>query len=144
MKDLKLALSLGIPVKLSAEQAEELCNTVINLEQQLAKANERIGELQGKLESVTQEAKIQACELNTQKGIVQSVQDKFDLRVYDFNLSKALDVALNKFAIEKKIEGVKGFVKSFNFLDDAHCVNIIEVRDAALHHIEEQLRKEKE
>lgn len=89
-----------IPLRIVSE------DHIFDLEEQLAKANERVSDLESKLEAVTQEARIQACELDTQKGIVQSVQDKFNLRVYDFNISKALDIALNKFSIEKKCESV--------------------------------------
>jgi len=105
----------------------------LKIRNELAKANERVRDLESKLEAVTQEARIQACELDTQKGIVQSVQDKFNLRVYDFNISKALDIALNKFAIEKKVEALD-WLRS-NTSTDMHMA-------IAMNLYEEQLRKE--
>ena len=83
------------------------------LKQRAETAEQRVKELESKLEAVTQEARIQACELDTQKGIVQSVQDKFNLRVYDFNGSTALDMALKKFAIEKQIEALENFITAY-------------------------------
>lgn len=118
------------PAQLKAVQQE-----ITSLREQLAKANERVRDLESKLEAVTQEARIQACELDTQKGIVQSVQDKFNLRVYDFNISKALDIALNKFAIEKKVEALD-WLRS-NTSTDMHMA-------IAMNLYEEQLRKEQE
>ena len=106
-----------------------------SLRAQLAKANERVRELELKIEAVTQEARIQACELDTQKGIVQSVQDKFNLRVYDFNVSKALDIALNKFAIEKKIEALQWVVRNISVYGTSH---------SDIYEKIEQLRKEQD
>ena len=101
------------PDQLKAVQKE-----VRSLRTQLAKANDRVKELEGQL---------QLTMLTTHEASFES----------DYGKKR-----LNKFAIEKKIEGVNGFVESFKFLDDAHCVNIIEIRDAASHYIDEQLRKE--
>ena len=108
-------------------------SSLVDIPNRLSKANERVRDLESKLEAATQEARIQACELDTQKGIVQSVQDKFNLRVYDFNISKALDIALNKFAIEKKVEALD-WLRS-NTSTDMHMA-------IAMNLYEEQLRKE--
>ncbi|AZU97330.1 hypothetical protein [Alteromonas phage P24] len=119
-----------------------------DLIEQLAKANERVSDLESKLEAFTQEARIQACELDTQKGIVQSVQDKFNLRVYDFNISKALDIALNKFAIEKKVEAINEALDYYEELKASEepigAGSILHVCLGRLISQQKQLRKEQE
>lgn len=108
----------------------EYNSTIENMQQKLAKANERVNELEALAEERA-EFIINASNMASANEVYKRC--KFPLKV-----------AINKFAIEKKAEGVLGFVESFKFLDDADCVNIIEVRDAASHYIDEQLRKEQE
>ena len=116
-----------------------------DLAEQLAKANERVSDLESKLEAVTQEARVQASELDTQKGIVQSVQDKFNLRVYDFNISKALDIALSKFAIEQQVKGALEFA---GYLDCSKFSAAIAAKESGFFQLVESfsqhLRKEQE
>lgn len=130
------------------EDIPGLLEQITCLNKQLAKANERVSDLESKLEAVTQEARIQACELDTQKGIVQSVQDKFNLRVYDFNISKALDITLNKFAIEKKIEAINEALDYYEELKASEepigAGTILHVCLGRLVSQKEQLRKEQE
>lgn len=112
---------------------------VLSLSGKLAKANERVKKLEAQTFDV-----IAAQSIEQAYQIASSFpKDKAILEALSAVKVGATN-RLNKFAIEKKAEGVKGFVESFKFLDDAHCVNIIEVRDAASHYIDEQLRKEQD
>ena len=82
----------------------EIINIQIEADQ---KRENRITELERERDAVLQEAKIQACELDTQKGIVQSVSDLFDVRVYDFNLIAAIKVSLAKLKLEQQAKGLE-------------------------------------
>lgn len=117
--------------KIQVEEHQGFIKENQELRTQLAKANERVKELELVIVAITHADETGYVD---DVGFIEGWSDVCDE-------AKAL---LNKFAIEKKAEGVKGFVESFKFLDDAHCVNIIEVRDAASHYIDEQLRKEQE
>lgn len=112
---------------------------------ELAKANERVTELEQELKESDDDLYVTQQQSSNYESALEEIQaifvDSDSCPLFEPFNPKNLSAWLNKFAIDKKAEGVKGFVKSFKFLDDAHCVNIIEVRDAASHYIEEQLRK---
>jgi hypothetical protein len=72
---------------------------------------DRVEQLEREKENAIQQAKIQTCELNTQKGIIQVIQDKFNLRVYDFNLESALDLALAQHDKEVAIKAIEDFIE---------------------------------
>lgn len=67
-----------------------------------------------RIESLTVEAQTKDCELNSQKGVIQSVRDVFDIRVHDFNLITAIKLTLEKRDIEQEDAGFKlGFWRGF-------------------------------
>jgi hypothetical protein len=72
----------------------------------------RIDELEKERDSVLQEAKISACELDTQKGIIQSVRDLFDVRVYDFNLITAIKVKLEAHNLTQQAKALNEYAYS--------------------------------
>jgi hypothetical protein len=74
----------------------------------------KIAELEKERDAVIQEAKIQACELDTQKGIIQSVRDLFDVRVYDFNLIAAIKVKLEANNLEQRDIGIRDTAMEMN------------------------------
>ena len=141
------------PDQLKAVQKE-----VRSLRTQLAKANERVKELEQNKLPIENGENRYGLDVSYFRNVINRELNRSldnykpdELARVLARISRTADKSVmfepefsNKFAIEKKAEGVKGFVESFKFLDDAHCVNIIEVRDAASHYIEEQLRKEQE
>ena len=59
-----------------------------------------------RIESLTLEAQTKDCELNSQKGVIQSVRDVFDIRVHDFNLITAIKLKLEKRDLEQQAKGI--------------------------------------
>ena len=74
------------------------------------KYTSRIQELEKQLGSVTQEAKNNACELDTQREIIQDIRDLFDIRVHDFNLIGAVKIRLaemkQQLAAKSELQGI--------------------------------------
>lgn len=68
-------------------------------------AAEQIQQLQQERDAAIQEAKIQASELDTQKGIVQSLCDIFGLRVHDYHCQSRVEEALAKRDLERELKG---------------------------------------
>tara|TARA_R110002124_G_scaffold8547_3_gene45316 strand:+ start:145 stop:537 length:393 start_codon:yes stop_codon:yes gene_type:complete len=58
-----------------------------------------------RIESLTLEAQTKDCELNSQKGVIQSVRDIFNIRVHDFNLITAIKLKLEKRDLEQQAKG---------------------------------------
>lgn len=79
---------------------------MIEAADEIEQLKQRIAQLERERDAILQEAKVNECELNTQKGIIQGVRDVFDLRVYDFNLIPALKKALAQRDIEQQEKGV--------------------------------------
>lgn len=62
-----------------------------------------------RIECLTVEAQTKDCELNSQKGVIQSVRDVFDIRVHDFNLITAIKLTLKKRDLEQQAEGIDDY-----------------------------------
>lgn len=100
-----------------------------------------------RIESLTVEAQTKDCELNSQKGVIKSVRDVFDIRVHDFNLITAIKLTLKKRDLELQAKGVEDFCSTLWGYQDAypssgdHITSLADHRDDFLSDLRNQAKE---
>ena len=117
------------------EDIPGLLEQIASSNKQLAKANERVAELEAQQQLLVNEIEPL---LDLQEDGEYYERTHIAEKIYSDFVEQSLDVALNKFAIEQKINGLKDYQALCGFAD---CRKSI---DARIEQLEEQLRKEQE
>ena len=100
-----------------------------------------------RIESLTVEAQTKDCELNSQKGVIQSVRDIFNIRVHDFNLITAIKLKLEKRDLEQRAKGIEDFCSTLWGYQDAypssgdHVTSLAKHRDDFLSELRNQTKE---